>query len=798
MSVFLNSLLAICLAMNPLSVSDSDNYSAKSNYQPCAELLNNDWTFSLGNAASMEDDFTHGTEYFTYLCKVKSSGHSHSPIMPDFDDARWQKVSLPHDWVVDLPYNGEASHSHGYKCVGWKYPENSVGWYRKHLELPAEDKGKQIFIEFEGVFRNSEVFCNGFYLGHEVSGYVSKYYNLTPYLNYGGDNVLTVRCDASIEEGWYYEGAGIYRNVYLHKAGPVMMKPYSLHINQLKADGSKWSVSDGTQEIYVDRTSVEMEYVMADASVESGKISQEIEICDADGNKVDRAAHKWSLEDPYLYILTVKLFYDGKLSDTVVRRFGLRTLEFNTEKGLLLNGEPVKLKGCNVHLDHAGVGTAVPDALWRYRIARLQEFGFNAIRSSHNCASPSMLDLCDEMGMLVIDENRQFGINDEQLGQLRNMIDRDRNHPSVILWSVGNEEWGVEHDKAGTEIALRMSEYVHTLDNTRLSTYGNSGGPELVKGVDVFGYNYIVQNPVEDYHRLFPNKCAVGTEETSGAGTRGVYSTVQEKGWMVPLNRVDTLGRINVIEHGWKFYKARPWGLGLFYWTGFDYRGEPNPMKWPATGSQFGILDYCGFPKDEAFYLKAAWKSEPLVHICGPYNGEVWVYSNCEKVRLYAGNKSLGTKSMPEDGHLVWNVAGRENSCFKAVGYRSGKQVAEDKYPAVYPETTAVPSKSALKSDGQDVIVIDIYTSEPELNVSVKNACLLGWGNGDPGFKEVERPQQVSGFQPEHNPQDTRVDSMTIKPFSGCAQVLLRSVKGASGDILVSIGDNTLTFSYNL
>lgn len=267
---------------------------------------------------------------------------------------------------------------------------------------------------------------------------------------------------------------------------------------------------------------------------------------------------------------------------------------------------------------------------------------------------------------------------------------------------------------------------------------------------------------------------------------------------MVPLNRVDTLGRINVIEHGWKFYKARPWGLGLFYWTGFDYRGEPNPMKWPATGSQFGILDYCGFPKDEAFYLKAAWKSEPLVHICGPYNGEVWVYSNCDKVRLFAGNKSLGTKTMPENGHLVWNVAGLENASFNAVGYRDGKRVTEDKYPLTYSETTVVPSKSTLLPDGQDVIVIDIYTSEPELIVSVKNACLLGWGNGDPGFKEVERPQPVSDSQSEQNSQGLRADSMTIKPFSGCAQILVRSVKDASGEAAVTIGDRSLAFSYCL
>ena len=883
-------------------------------------VINNDWTFAMGNAASKELDYTHGTEYFTYICKAQSSNHSHAPIMPEFDDSSWQKVSLPHDWAVDLPYSPEASHSHGYKCIGWRYPENSVGWYRKHIEIPAEDKGKQFFIEFEGIYRDSEVFCNGFYLGGERSGYASSVYTLTPYLNYGGDNVIAVRCDASLEEGWYYEGAGIYRNVRLYKSGPVSMKHYSLKISQKKTDGSIWTVSDGAADVYVDESCIDFDYILADAAVNRDKITREIEIRDAEGRRVERAERRWSIDSPYLYTLTVRLFYDGDLSDVVTRRFGVRTLEFSPEKGLLLNGVAVKLRGANMHLDHAGVGVAVPDELWRYRISRLQEYGFNAVRTSHNCASVSMLDLCDEMGVLVIDENRQLGVNQEQLRQLRNMIDRDRNHPSVILWSVGNEEWAVEHGEKGVEIARRMSEAVHGMDRTRPSTYGNAGGPDLVKGVDVFGYNYIVQNPVDEYHRLYPEKCAVGTEETSGAGTRGVYATVPEKGWMVPLNRIDTLGRVNVIEYGWKFYKARPWGLGLFYWTGFDYRGEPNPMKWPATGSQFGIFDYCGFPKDEAFYLKAAWRDEPSVHICGPYGGEVWVYSNCDEVRLYESGKSLGRREMPHDGHLVWKVssAGRAASSsgsgtsvvtgltsdsaqdsstgsvavssaagtlasdssagdaavssgpgtsaehsvaggaarpsgpgssaaehsvaggtarpsgsgtsaagsstgsvavssaagtlasassagraatssgpeasaehsvaggaarpvrgsassvsgtpavtYRAVGYRSGRKVCEDVFPAVYDKTRLVPSKTTLKADGQDVVIIDIYSPETELEVKVENAVFLGWGNGDPGFKDVERPVG---------------NAMTIRTFNGCAQVIVRSLASSNSD----------------
>ena len=285
------------------------------------ELLNNGWVFSLGDASSMKKDFTHGTEYFTYFSKAGTAGQSKSPIMQNFDDSGWREVNLPHDWVVDLPYSKDASHSHGYKCVGWNYPENSVGWYRKHLAIPAEDYGKQVSIEFEGIFRDSEVFCNGFYLSHERSGYASRVYDLSPYLTYGGGNVITVRCDASTEEGWYYEGAGIYRNVWLRKAGPVAVRPYSL------------DMTGGFPKF---------ETVMASDTLDRTKVMTVITLFDAEGNKVktydhlitfeykngfavtapDNAPdHLWSLEDPYLYTVEIRLYYDGILSDEQKCRF---------------------------------------------------------------------------------------------------------------------------------------------------------------------------------------------------------------------------------------------------------------------------------------------------------------------------------------------------------------------------------------------------------------------------------------------------------------------------------------------
>jgi beta-galactosidase len=242
---------------------------------------------------------------------------------------------------------------------------------------------------------------------------------------------------------------------------------------------------------------------------------------------------------------------------------------------------------------------------------------------------------------------------------------------------------------------------------------------------------------------------------------------------MTPLNRVDTLGRINVIEHGWKFYKERPWTLGVIYWTGQDYRGEPNPMVWPATGSQFGILDYCCFPKDEAFYLKSVWTEKPTVHICGPCRGEVWVYSNCDKVTLYADGKSLGKKVMPKDGHLVWKAKEKATK-YTAKGYVAGKMVASDKYPSTPSGTTVSLSRTSFKPDGQDIVVLDIDSAEQMLEVSVEGACFLGWGNGNPGFKEVERPVG-------------ELNSLTIKPFSNKAQVIIRSLEGSKKPATVTV-----------
>ncbi len=641
-------------------------------------LLNNDWTFALGNTDPALD-YGHNTEYFTTMAKIGSSDHNRGPAWPLFDDSGWQKVSLPHDWAVDLPYSGEASHSHGYKCLGWKYPSNSVGWYRKHIQIPEQDRGKQVFIEFEGIFRDSRIYCNGIYIGGEESGYASRTYDISDYLNYGGDNVIAVRCDATVEEGWFYEGAGIYRNVRLRISGPAAVKPYSVVLR----DGK-----------------ISFDYALA-AGADRKEASYRVAYYDAAGKKVSRMTRPWSIDDPYLYRVELSLYYKGELSDVYSFRYGKRDICFDPDHGFILNGKKVFLKGANVHQDHAGVGAGIPDEVLRYRVMRLKEFGFNAIRGSHGPASPALLDICDSLGMLFIDENRQMGSSQEHLRLFENMIMRDVNHPCIIIWSIGNEEWGGR--RVGPAVTRRMVEFAHSLDPTRPTTYGSSSEYPINDYVDVPGYNYIVQNPVDEDHRKNPRRSAIGTEETTGCGTRGHNVTVPEKGWMAPLK--DTTN----FRTGWEFYSSREWTAGLFYWTGFDYRGEPNPMSWPATGSQFGLFDYCGYPKEQAYHL--------------------------------------------------W-----------------GEDKAQPQLPS---SATLTPSKALLKADGQDVVVIDVFSAEEELPVKVEGACLLGWGNGDPGFKEKERPSDGSG-------------SLVIKPFAGRAQVLVRSISGHNGKVSVTIGKTAL------
>ena len=758
--------------------------------------LDDGWKFAFGNAADPKKDFGCGTEYFNYLTKANSI-HNEGPYVANFNDSTWQEVKVPHDWVTILPYADVASHSHGYKTVGYKYPETSVGWYRKTINIPASDLGKHIALQFDGIFRNARVWFNGFYMGTEPSGYATQVYDVTEYVNYGGDNLICVRADATLEEGWFYEGAGIYRDAWLLKSAAVSVAPFGTFV-----------YADLKQPY--DKVTIYVETEVNNHSLTTQQCEVSHRLLDADGREVAKSEsstimlrakqtlnsqpltlnlntpHLWSPADPYLYKVETTVKVDGCVTDVYETTTGIRDIEFDADRGFLLNGQPLKLKGVNMHQDHAGVGAAIPDALQAWRIKQLKKMGCNAYRASHNPMTPALLDICDREGILVIDENRLTGINEEHLRLLERMIKRDRNHPSVILWSNGNEEWGMENTIQGTRIAAAMREYTHLLDPTRHSTIANAGGREMVKGLDVVGFNYIVQNDVDNQKKNNPTWKIVGTEETTGCGTRGWYFKDEKyPGRMVSLNRTMEQNYENIIERGWKFYDERPWAAGLFYWTGFDYRGEPNPLSYPAHDSEFGILDYCGFPKDEAYYLKSWWTDEPVLHIFPHWNlqghegeeVEVWAYSNCDEVELTVNGKKLGRQPMPRNGHLKWKAVYQPGRV-EATGYKNGKRILTKTI-----ETTKAAAKVVLKADrpqiaadGQDMAIVNIELHDQKGRF-VPNACpvltfclegdanIIGCGNGDPSYLGSDHPDK----QPCH--------TFSIPAFNGRAQVLIQSGK---------------------
>ena len=758
--------------------------------------LDDGWKFAFGNAADPKKDFGCGTEYFNYLTKANSI-HNEGPYAANFNDSTWQEVKVPHDWVSILPYADVASHSHGYKTVGYKYPETSVGWYRKTINIPACDLGKHIALQFDGIFRNARVWFNGFYMGTEPSGYATQVYDVTEYVNYGGDNLICVRADATLEEGWFYEGAGIYRDAWLMKSAAVGVAPFGTFV-----------YADLKQPY--DKVTIYVETEVNNHSLTTQQCEVSHRLLDADGREVAKSEsstimlrakqtlnsqlltlnlnvpHLWSPAAPYLYKVETTVKVDGRVTDVYETTTGIRDIEFDADRGFLLNGQPLKLKGVNMHQDHAGVGAAIPDALQAWRIKQLKKMGCNAYRASHNPMTPALLDICDREGILVIDENRLTGINEEHLRLLERMIKRDRNHPSVILWSNGNEEWGMENTIQGTRIAAAMREYTHLLDPTRHSTIANAGGREMVKGLDVVGFNYIVQNDVDNQKKNNPTWKIVGTEETTGCGTRGWYFKDEKyPGRMVSLNRTMEQNYENIIERGWKFYDERPWAAGLFYWTGFDYRGEPNPLSYPAHDSEFGILDYCGFPKDEAYYLKSWWTDEPVLHIFPHWNlqghegeeVEVWAYSNCDEVELTVNGKKLGRQPMPRNGHLKWKAVYQPGRV-EATGYKNGKRILTKTI-----ETTKAAAKVILKADrhqiaadGQDMAIVNIELHDQKGRF-VPNACpvltfclegdanIIGCGNGDPSYLGSDHPDK----QPCH--------TFSIPAFNGRAQVLIQSGK---------------------
>lgn len=733
--------------------------------------IDKDWRFAHGHAYDAQKDFRHGLRPFFFA----KAGYGDGPAAVDFSDAAWRKLDLPHDWAVELPFDARANTNHGSLAIGRNFPENSVGWYRKVIHIPAADKGRRISLEFDGVYRNSVVWVNGHYIGTEPSGYSGFRYDITDYLNVGGDNVIAVRADATVEEGWFYEGAGIYRHVWLTKTAPLHVAQWGTFV-KTKVEGGRARI-DVDVTVANDGKSAQSFALRQQVYAPDGKLVAQAEqagrnvpaVRDGEFSAMLTVPRPrlWSLEEPNLYTLKTTLLQGGRVVDSYDTRFGIRTVVFDQNKGFSLNGKALKLQGTNNHQDHAGVGVALPDGLQTWRLKQLKSFGVNAYRASHHPPTPELLDEADRLGMLVIDEHRMMGTTPEVRGQLDRMIRRDRNHPSVIIWSVGNEEWALEWKDPGPHLAREMDEHVKRMDPTRRTMLAASGsGKGVSLGADVIGFNYGAQHDVDQFHRDHPAKPAMMSEEGSTFTTRGIYFDEPARSHLNAYDRQGRPGSSLSIEEGWRRVQERDWMSGMFVWTGFDYRGETTPFGWPAVGSQFGMLDTTGVLKDTAYYLKSVWTREPMVHILPHWNWagregqpiKVHVYSNGDAVELFQDGRPLGRKTMVKDGKLEWMVPYQAGK-LTATAYRNGQPVATAEVATTGAGARVALSadKTVLKPDGTDVAVVWVNVADAAGKIVPTAGDLVGFessgpiriigvGNGDPGSHEADRPADRHSF----------------------------------------------------
>ncbi len=692
-----------------------------------------------------------------------------------FDDSKWRGLNLPHDWAVELPFvYDEEQQSHGYKPLGRRYPETSVGWYRRTFEVAKVDDGRRITVEFDGAFRSALVFLNGYFIGRNDNGYAPFRFDLTDFLNFGGKNYLMVRMDASFGDGWFYEGAGIYRHVWLTKTD-------ALHLGHCDSV-ARTAVKGGTAALglgtVVENQGTQAEScrvrwrivdaagkVVATADAAPQSIAPDGSVGFAANANITNPA-LWSLEAPNMYSAVVTVESGGKARDAERVSFGIRSITWDADKGFFLNGKSVKIKGTCNHHDHAGVGAALPDRLQWYRLAVLKDMGGNAVRTSHNMPTPEWVEACERMGMMMMCETRLMSSNPEGMAQLETMVKRYRNSPAIILWSMGNEEWTMMPQPQGARVIDDMIARTHELDPTRLCSAAVNAAFEshFPEQLDVMGFNYNLKVH-DDYHKAHPKQPSVGSETASTVSTRGIYSTDKLRNQVsaYDLNHTDWS---ELAEEWWKFYAAREWLSGGFAWTGFDYRGEPTPYGWPSISSQFGIVDMCGFPKDNFYYYKAWWGVEPELHLFPHWNwagreGEpvsVWVHSNLDSVELFLNGNSLGSKRVETLTHLEWKV-NYEPGVLEARGTKAGKVVLTEKR-----ETTGgaesirlTADRNEISADGEDIAVLRVEVLDQQGRaiptaanmISFKvsgEGSLLGVGNGDPNCQESDKAPKRSLF----------------------------------------------------
>lgn len=760
--------------------------------------LDADWKFHFGNSALPALDFDYGSTLLLH----KSNVYEPTIVSPKYQDSTWRSLNVPHDWVVELPFVSSTTHemdSHGYKPVGGLYPETSIGWYRKHFTVDKTQQDKRYVLQFDGIYRNAAVWVNGFYVGTNFSGYVGATYDVTDYMNFETENVIVVRVDATQSEGWFYEGAGIYRHVWLSITDKTFIPEDELYVRSEVSGKNAVVTLDATlQNNHLSPTNFTFYAYITDRN---GKVlgktkEQKLTLGKSKTTTIQQQislanANLWSIEDPYLYKMVAVLQSDEKILDRVQTRFGIKTIQFDAQKGFFLNSKHLKIQGTNNHQDHAGLGSALPDFMHYYRIKQLKAMGCNAYRTSHHAPTPELLEACDSLGMLVLDEQRLLNSSPEYTDQFKRLLKRDRNHASVFLWSIGNEEQNIQGNDYGKKIAQSLLAIQEEIDPSRTSTYAADMGNDF-KGVNevipIRGFNYR-QFAVADYHRDHPNHPLLGTEMGSTVTTRGIYEKDSIRAY-VPDQDITAPWWASKAEDWWKLAAENDYWQGGFVWTGFDYRGEPTPYKWPNINSHFGLMDVCGFPKNLYYYYQSWWTKQDVLHIAPHWNWpdkigqpiEVWVNANADAVELFLNGKSLGKKTMPRNGHLNWQVPYAPGQ-LKAVGYKKDKKFTtqvETTGPAF--NVVLIPDKTTMKANGTDGVVVAVTITDakgrevPTANTLIKfkltgDAKILGVGNGDPS---------------SHEPDQCKNGEWQRTAFNGKCQVILQAGK-TSGAVTLEV-----------
>jgi len=750
-------------------------------------------------------------------------GEAPEAVFSSFDDSKWRQVDVPHDYVVEGSFTEKDPEPRAGSPVrqDWLWYHAFLPTrptvYRKTFTLAAEAAGKRQWLEFDGVFSNAFFWVNGKLVGSEYSGYARSRFDITEVAKPGSANTITVQCDPRYD-GWWYEGGGIYRHVRLVTVEPIHIAPDGVFVASTVADPGDGLNADATVQANTDVSNA------SSAAITATVLS---EILDAKGQIVTTAssvqevsvgatvkttqrlslvkAALWSTTSPYLYRLRSTVSVSGKVVDQVTTNFGVRHLRFDANRGFFLNGKHLKMQGVNMHQDHAGVGVAMPDRLFTWRLERLKEMGCNAIRLSHNPVTPFLLDECDRMGFLVIAENRHLGDTYEDQApketpavehrDLSALVIRDRNHPSIILWSLCNEQWIQGSPEAGA-MARAMKQRVKELDPTRpVSAAMNGGfdGPQgLLGALDVIGINYH-PDVYGSVHAQKPEVPIVATEIASEIGTRGIYTTNhwedyygdRERGY-VSAYSITAGPAGQTVEQAWPAVATNDYIAGGFVWAGFDYKGEPRPFGWPVINCHYGFMDICGFPKDSYYYYKAWWTDAPVLHLFPHWNWQgkegqeisVWVHSNCEEVELFLNGVSLGKQTTKPLTHLEWKVKYAPGTLV-AKGVRKGQSIEDAR------ETTSAPAairltadRNQLTADNADLAVVKIEVldaqgrvvpvADNKITFSLTGpAKLIGVGNGDPTCHEPDKASSRSAFN--------GLAQAIVQPTSAGGEILLKA-----------------------